>query len=134
MAKGKKKTIFVRTVTEDIHECPICKKVLVKNLVPRTDGIVSEFCCRCHIYYARKAECITKDKGYNLISDKALKSFKRTYEKINTKPVAKPVGRIISQKDSRENIGKPGFCIKCGEKCYNKELYCFECFKQQRSE
>ena len=133
MAKGKRKIVYVRTVSENIHKCPVCDKALVLNLVPRTEVIVSEFCTRCHIYYARKSERITKDKGYNIMSDRAINSFKRTYKKINSKPMTKVV-QNKTEKSSRENIGIEGYCIKCGEKCYNKEIYCFECFKQQRSE
>lgn len=39
-----------------------------------------------------------------------------------------------SKVDAICNKGKAGYCIKCGEKVYKKEMYCFECFKQQRSE
>lgn len=129
MSKSKK--VYIHIVQEEIKTCPVCKRRLLKAIVPKTEGILAGFCSRCHIYYTERNMQLTKQNGFSIMSEQSLRRFKRTHDNIEKIPSTKhyPItDNTLSEK------GKKGYCIKCGEKVYNGEMYCFECFKNQRNE
>ncbi len=131
MGKRRHGNTFLCLQEKEPTVCPICEQNLTPKSIPLLE-CMGTYCLRCHIFfYCGQLDPKMKEQ-FTMVSPKALNSFRRTYLNISKQP--KMTYHLNKEPIESYNVGREGYCIKCGEPVYRKEKYCFECFKAQKSE